>query len=466
LKDMIHGKLADDGKIDDMEYLVLRDTAKTSSISDERLFQLIEVEKNKLHIKDSVGTPDNKGDLFIEAKENKMNLSFNPWWLRYLMMVRKIDRRVIKEEKTKGEELKNRISVLKKDRIMYEKKYPDKVRVIDDKILAKTNELEEYLSTTQWGMHETLWEEISQYITSFLDNNFNFNTSSKGYEGDNDISSSEWTHSANRWEIGTLAYTYWTKIYKSNAPLNLSHHVGVVIAERFRWFPNAIDDSLAENLKKPATVVWQNEMPGNLSKVDIDRSLFKKKREFNRDLVLENKKELLELGANVLCNVKGDRLVQGGTGYYYENEVSMPLKLYLDCQDEYEVNTISSRIWNLDSFLNNGKLDIKSIDKYGNEVSIMMSILMNLVTMLNDYALEIGINQETYNKRINQYDRFREVMFEEYEKFYPKGTPFQPTNDEASRWRTYAREELGLESDYQYAMIFEDFRENSVTKIN
>ena len=69
--EMIHGKLIDDGKIDDMEYLVLRDTAKTSSISDERLFQLIEKKKNELNIKGSVGTPDNKGDIFIELFSKK-----------------------------------------------------------------------------------------------------------------------------------------------------------------------------------------------------------------------------------------------------------------------------------------------------------------------------------------------------------------------------------------------------------
>jgi hypothetical protein len=48
-------------------------------------------------------------------------------------------------------------------------------------------------------------------------------------------------------------------------------------------------------------------------------------------------------------------------------------------------------------------------------------------------------------------------MFEEYEKLYPEG-PFQPTKDEINIWRTYAREELGLESDYLYAMIFEEYR--------
>ena len=107
LKDMIHGKLADDGKIDDMEYLVLRDTAKTSSISDERLFQLIDAVKNQLQIKDSVGTPENKGDIFIEAKDDKISLSFNPWWLNYLSVVGKVDPKIIKKEKAKEKQLQD-----------------------------------------------------------------------------------------------------------------------------------------------------------------------------------------------------------------------------------------------------------------------------------------------------------------------------------------------------------------------
>jgi len=46
----------------------------------------------------------------------------------------------------------------------------------------------------------------------------------------------------------------------------------------------------------------------------------------------------------------------------------------------------------------------------------------------------------------------------EYQKLYPEGTPFQPTKDETNIWRTYAREELGLESDYLYSQIFDRFR--------
>ena len=116
LKEMIHGKLVDDGKIDDMEYLVLRDTAKTSSISDERLFQLIDAVKNQLQIKESVGTPENKGDIFIEAKSLDTNPRFNPWWLYYLTMVKNIDKAIPKAEKNQVSALNKKISALKKSK--------------------------------------------------------------------------------------------------------------------------------------------------------------------------------------------------------------------------------------------------------------------------------------------------------------------------------------------------------------
>ena len=48
-----------------------------------------------------------------------------------------------------------------------------------------------------------------------------------------------------------------------------------------------------------------------------------------------------------------------------------------------------------------------------------------------------------------------------YQKKYPEGTPLQPTKDEINIWRTYAREELGLESDYLYTMIIDKFRWHS-----
>jgi hypothetical protein len=114
MEEMIHNKLIDDEKIDDMEYLVLRDTAKTSSISDERLFQLIDKVKNKLGIKGSVGTPDNKGDIFIEEKHTTSAPKFNPWWLNYLAMVKNIDKKIPKAEKQQADLAKRNIGKEKK----------------------------------------------------------------------------------------------------------------------------------------------------------------------------------------------------------------------------------------------------------------------------------------------------------------------------------------------------------------
>ena len=116
--EMIHNKLSDDEKIDDMEYLVLRDTAKTSSISDERLFQLIDTVKNKLGIKGSVGTPEDKGDIFIEEKDTISTPKFNPWWLNYLAMVKNIDKSIPKGEKQQADQIKAKIDDLKKSKLV------------------------------------------------------------------------------------------------------------------------------------------------------------------------------------------------------------------------------------------------------------------------------------------------------------------------------------------------------------
>ena len=543
LSDMIRDKLADDGKIDDMEYLVLRDTAKTSSISDERLFQLIDAVKNQLQIKESVGTPENKGDKFIEAKDDKTSLSFNPWWLRYITMLQKVDKKIIKQERTKVKQLRDIIKKLKqqkkslpinkrlenakknlkkkkeqkatqlkkmrervaskrdmrkkatkperkaalldeinslKDDIetkremfdvqieelveklnINEQENAEKLNIIkdiDDKILAKTNELEWYFSTTQWGIHKNVWKEIDQYLTSFLDKNFNFNTSnSNGYEGDNDVSSNEWTHNPNQWQIGNLSYTYLAQIYKNDAPLGKAYNVGLAISKKFLWFgENVLDDSLIESLKKPCTVVFASQVDDIVAKIDIDGRLGVKRIELINDFLKDYEKELLHIGANVNCWKKKemDHLSEG-TEY---PDYFMPLKVFLEQKDDFKPISIYSKIWTLDSFLYNGELNVKSMEKFGAELPIMMTMQMNLVTMLNDYALEIGVNQETINERFDQFNRLKKIMFMEYQKLYPEGTPFQPTKDETNIWRTYAREELGLESDYQYAMIFEDFR--------
>jgi len=355
------------------------------------------------------------------------------------------------------EELVEKIELIEREKV-------NKVKDIDDKILEKTNELRQFSSSTQWGMHRDLWQEINQYIDSFLDENLNMNISVGDESEDDDSTISRWINTPNQWQIGNLSYTYWAKIYKNDAPLGLAYHLGLAIAKKFEWYgKNVLDESLAESLKKPCAVVWASQDVKSVRKIDIDGQLGKKRGELLSTILVDYENELLDIGANVNCLKKRDinEDVDLIKWQHNDKEYFMPLEVYLKSKDDYELICIHSRIWTLDSFIKHGQVNLESINKYKRDMSIIIPILCNSVTMLNDYALEIGINQETIDERFDQFNRLTKVMFIEYKKLYPLGTPFQPSKEEIMRWRVYAREELGLDSDYLYGMIFDKFRWSS-----
>jgi hypothetical protein len=90
----------------------------------------------------------------------------------------------------------------------------------------------------------------------------------------------------------------------------------------------------------------------------------------------------------------------------------------------------------------------------------MLQLFSNVVVQLNDYALEIGINQETIDERFDQFNRMKEILYLEFEKKYPEGTIFKPIKEELLQWREFAKRELGL-SDYLYDMILAKYRFSS-----
>ncbi|HIA67417.1 TPA: hypothetical protein EYN98_15440 [Candidatus Poribacteria bacterium] len=71
LLEMIQQKMAD-GVIDEIEYMVLKDIAFTSSISEDRLKQLIETAKQAQGI---------EGNVVVQSKDEKIIPSLNLWWL-------------------------------------------------------------------------------------------------------------------------------------------------------------------------------------------------------------------------------------------------------------------------------------------------------------------------------------------------------------------------------------------------
>ena len=536
--EMIHAKLIDDGKIDDMEYLILRDTAKTSAISDEKLFQLIQKVRNKLGIKDSVGTPDNLGDIFIEAKDPESKPKFNPWWLHYLSMVGKVDPKVIKKEKDQEKKLEGAINKLKtkkkslpvmkrlanakknlKDKKVQKSKQiksineriaakreirkkaskPEQKRnlladidelkiksdekreffdaqiyemrsrigeieqereersgAIDEKITDLTDERNEYSRSTQWGMHKNLWKENNQYVEHLLNETL-ISDIIMTNKIDEDIIETGWTNSPNRFQIGNLSYYYWAKIHPVEAPLGIAFPIGYCIGN-FKWFPNNIDNSIENDARKKCSVIWPTMDVDTANKIDIDGSINAKRVELQRGLFTNYREELLKLGANVKCSsnkyygLKFNKTLDGVDESYL-----MPLKKYIELEDEYEVINIYSRIWPVDKFYNDGNLNLDTLAKYERETVTILQLFSNVVVQLNDYALEIGINQETIAERFDQFNRMKEILFLEFEKKYPEGTLFRPTKDEVTLWREFAKREFGL-SDYLYDMIHSKFR--------
>jgi len=170
---MIRDKLSDDGRIDNLEYLVIKDTAQTGHISEEKLFQLIGQIKSELNLDVTVGSPEKPGEIFIDQKEEKKSLSFNPWWLHYFSLVSTVDDDKVKEEKDRIERLDSRIDSRKEDlkkllsRIRKKEKLQTKqrkkIRKEKSSVKKRIRDLKKSIkSATTEDREETLSKEIEK----------------------------------------------------------------------------------------------------------------------------------------------------------------------------------------------------------------------------------------------------------------------------------------------------------------
>lgn len=528
LREIIKEKLSDDGKIDNMEFLVMQDTAKTAAISIEKLFIIIEEEKNKLGLLGTVGSPDMPGDIFIEAKTGNYPILFNPWWLHYFSMVPNVDKSVIIKQKSEEKEYKVKIDtlaenvklivnnpkiqteqkilkqfLLKKKELEngfkksfdenfkilaksgdgekeiiekkinalkeeVEKKLPpliikiqeteDKIKSLEESQLEKLTEAnnklntiqsnyESYAKYTQWGMHKNIWKELDQYVDVLLSKNLN-----KTFIIEEDETESSWVNTTNAWQIGALSYTYWARIHPAKAPLENIFHIGYALANPFKWVPKNIHPALKPILNKPVSVMWTSVDDKRLEKIDIDNVLILKRREFNKELILKYEKELIELGANVkLIPIE-----------YIDNpsdqvEHFMPFESFLEVRNQYIIGQIYSRLWTVEMFYENGQLIITAVEKYEKEMLTLLQLFSNVIERLNDFALEIGINEEVIKQREDQVFRWEKILIEKIRLKYSEGAEFKPTKEELEEWLFFCNTELGM-SKYLFDYIISKFR--------
>ena len=77
------------------------------------------------------------------------------------------------------------------------------------------------------------------------------------------------------------------------------------------------------------------------------------KAELNNELLKNYESEFLDLGTNVRCTLKGKLYDINDKGH---QDYFMPIDVFLESKDKYQLNTLYSRIWTLDSFLKMVKL--------------------------------------------------------------------------------------------------------------
>ena len=70
------------------------------------------------------------------------------------------------------------------------------------------------------------------------------------------------------------------------------------------------------------------------------------------NLLNDYESELLNLGANVRCILKGEKYDVNNQGH---DSYFMPLSVFLKNKDKYQLESLYSRIWTLDSFSKLGK---------------------------------------------------------------------------------------------------------------
>ena len=106
--------------------------------------------------------------------------------------------------------------------------------------------------------------------------------------------------------------------------------------------------------------------------------------------------------------------------------------------------------------MDEGNFSFEKINRFEKEIATFIQLFRNIVIKLNDYALEIGINEETIQQNHDTVSRLKNVIFDEFEKLYVPGKTFKLSSDNHSRLLQSANE-LGI-GEYLFKKLISDFR--------
>jgi hypothetical protein len=323
-----------------------------------------------------------------------------------------------------------------------------------DELIKKLERLKENKeaekSVTTWGIQDSFWKELNQYVDGLLDENLN------NEEGINQEEVEKlWVNEPNSWQIGNLTHYYWGKIYPVNAPLRKIRHIGLWLGKNFKWVPkNVIESQLNENLSQINIVLWTSADEKLASKIESDESVFARYSELCQDMVNSNYSTLLQLGLNVRCV---DKTIWKATGGGDKEDLFVSLDYYLaNLAETHQIKQLYSRIYTMTNFYENGQVILEAITQMENEIQALLSLFSNIILELNDYAISLGLNKEEIKRREEQFVRYQKLLNAKFE-IAVSGEGFKPTNEMINEWKKYAFDTLGI-NHYSFDYIMNSFR--------
>jgi hypothetical protein len=442
LKELIYEKLINDQAIDELEWLILRDTAKSNYISTEKLFELIEQARVSLGINAEAGTPESPGNLFVKSKEwNGQTIIFNPWLLKYFSLVPRFSKETIREENEYSKSIRDKISELSKSIRSRDKKNTSEQGKIEEekKELMKLEEqYNRHYEQTIWGQHRNVWKECNQFVSLLLDKNLNRSAS----EG------TLWVNTQNSWQIGQLSYIYWAKIHPETAPLGEIVHTGLAICNEFKWVPRNVDKTIKEKLRKPGVIMWTSVDDLALERLNLND--LHQKGNFNQEMVNKYEKELMGLGVMVKIREVGLEPEDPD-----QVDLLVPLENYIQQKEQFTIRQVYSRIWNLEDFFPEGIVDMKAVAAFEKEMVTLLQLFSNAVEMANEFALQQGIDAENIAHREDIYQRLRKYLNGEFKQTLDKQELFTP--EQMHQWKQKAMIDYGCRESV-FNKIFNQFQ--------
>ncbi len=108
-----------------------------------------------------------------------------------------------------------------------------------------------------------------------------------------------------------------------------------------------------------------------------------------------------------------------------------------------------SPIWNIEDFTSEGMIDFDKLSQIDKEIVAYINIFANVVERITDYALEIGVNKETFIERLDKSKR-NEKMLEDKIKEYRQ---LNKNDEDSTKELKQFAKELGLQEN-QIKLVF------------